>query len=342
VTAAAGIGRWGWASGVAFALVLILGPMFLGDYGLTLGFTLCIYASMAQAWNLIGGYGGQFSLGHGMFVGTGAYTVGVLLVHSRLPPAVAVLIGGLTAAVVAATAALPLLRLRAAYFSVGSLGIALAGVSWMINWRYTGATSGLYLPTDALPDAIALYYVAVGLLVVTTASVGLLVRSRFGLRLMAVRDDEDAAAELGVNGFSVKLTAFTISAFFTGLAGGLVSLQKISLEPYSAFSVTWATSMIVMCVVGGLSTLAGPIVGAFVIFGLQQLLLDFLTLSSLMIGVLMIVILLIAPNGLTGALLAVLARLQARRTAGGQLSLATDASSSVAANAVSKERRGVT
>jgi branched-chain amino acid transport system permease protein len=295
------IGRWGFVVGGLLAILLLIGPVFLGDYGLTLGFTLCIYASLAQAWNLIGGYGGQFSLGHGMFVGTGAYTVGVLLVHSRLHPGLALLLGGLTAAVVAATAALPLLRLRAAYFSVGSLGIALAGLSWMINWRYTGATSGLYLPTDGLPDAIALYYAAVGLLLTTTITVGLLVRSRFGLRLMAVRDDEDAAAELGVNGFTVKLTALTISAFFTGLGGGLVAMQKISLEPYSAFSVTWATSMIVMCVVGGLSTLAGPIVGAVVIFGLQQLLLDFLTLSYLVVGVLLIVILLIAPNGLTGA-----------------------------------------
>jgi branched-chain amino acid transport system permease protein len=283
---------------------LIIGPAFLGPYGLTLGFSLCIYAALAQAWNLIGGYGGQFSLGQGMFVGTGAYTIGVLLQHSHLPLPVVVPLGGLIASVVAAILGLPLLRLRKAYFSVGSLGIALAGVSWMINWRYTGATSGLYLPGDALPDPVALYYLAAGLLVLTTATVGLLVRSRFGLRLMAVRDDEDAAAELGVNGFAVKLTAFTISAFFTGLAGGLVALQKVSLEPYSAFSVSWATSMIVMCVVGGLSTLAGPILGAVVIFGLQQLLLDFQTFSTLIMGVLLIVIVRLAPNGLIGALVA--------------------------------------
>ena len=174
----------------------------------------------------------------------------------------------------------------------------------MINWRYTGATGGLYLPGGPLPDPLTLYYLAVALLVLTTATVGLLVRSRFGLRLMAVRDDEDAAAELGVNGFTVKLVALTISAFFTGLAGTLVALQKISLEPYSAFSITWAVNMIVMCVVGGLSTLAGPIVGALVIFGLQQLLLDFQTLSTLLMGILLIAIIRLAPDGLAGTFLA--------------------------------------
>jgi branched-chain amino acid transport system permease protein len=279
---------------------MLVGPVFVGDYGLTLGFTLCIYASMATAWNLIGGYGGQFSLGHGLFVGAGAYTVGVLLVHTQLPVAVSTVLGGLAAAVLAALAGLPLLRLRAAYFSVGSLGVALAGLSWMINWRYTGATGGLYLPTDAIPDALHLYYLALGLLVVTLATVALLVRSRFGLRLMAVRDDEDAAAELGVNGFTVKLVAFTISAFFTGLAGALVALQKLSLEPYSAFSMGWAVSMIVMSVLGGLSTFAGPVVGAVVIYGLQQLLQDFQTLSTLLVGVLLIAIVCLAPQGLVG------------------------------------------
>jgi branched-chain amino acid transport system permease protein len=126
---------------------------------------------------------------------------------------------------------------------------------------------------------------------------------------MAVRDDEDAAAELGVNGFTVKLTAFTISAFLTGLAGGLIALQKVSLEPYSAFSIAWTVNAIVMAVVGGLSTLAGPILGAVVIFGLQQLLQDFQTLSTLIVGVLLIVIVRLAPNGLVGTLAAGFGRL---------------------------------
>jgi branched-chain amino acid transport system permease protein len=129
---------------------------------------------------------------------------------------------------------------------------------------------------------------------------------------MAVRDDEDAAAELGVNGFTVKLLAFTVSAWFTGLAGALLALEKVSLEPYSLFSVSWVSSMIVMCGVGGVATLAGPIIGAVVIFALQQALQDFVMLSTLLLGVLLIVIVLIAPKGLTGLFGMIVARLSAR------------------------------
>jgi branched-chain amino acid transport system permease protein len=290
--------------GAILLAAIVAGPTVMGGYGLTLGFSLFVYVALAQAWNLIGGYGGQFSLGHAIFVGTGAYALGVALARTGLPVPVALALSGLTATVVAAVSAVPLLRLRSAAFSVGSLGVSLAGLSWMINWSYTGATAGLYLPSEAVLDDTTLYYLAAGLALVTTLSIGLLVRSRFGLRLTAVRDDEDAAAELGINAFLVKLTAFTISAFFTGLAGGVLALQKLSLEPYSAFSLTWTTNMIVMSVTGGLSTIAGPIVGAVVIFGLQQLLLDARTLSTLLTGVLLIVIVRLAPQGLTGAVLA--------------------------------------
>jgi branched-chain amino acid transport system permease protein len=283
---------------------ILAGPVVVGGYGLTLGFSLFVYVALAQAWNLIGGYGGQFSLGHAIFVGSGSYALGVALVRTGLPVPVALALSGVVATLVAAVSAVPLLRLRSAAFAVGSLGVSLAGLSWMINWSYTGATSGLYLPSEAVLDDTTLYYLAAGLALVTTASIALLVRSRFGLRLTAVRDDEDAAAELGINAFLVKLTAFTISAFFTGLAGGVLALQKLSLEPYSAFSLTWTTNMIVMSVTGGLSTIVGPIVGAVVIFGLQQLLLDARTLSTLLTGLLLIVIVRLAPQGLTGAVLA--------------------------------------
>ena len=195
-------------TGAALAVMLV-GPFLVGDYGLTLGFTLCIYASMASAWNLIGGYGGQFSLGHGLFVGSGAYTLGVLLVHTQLPVTVDVVLGGLISSLLAALAGLPLLRLRAAYFSLIARLVRRPVVDdqLALHRRDRGSVSTDRWPTRRADAVLPGAWPAGG----DGCQIGLLVRSRFGLRLMAVRDDEDAAAELGVNGFTVKLAAFTIS-----------------------------------------------------------------------------------------------------------------------------------
>jgi branched-chain amino acid transport system permease protein len=255
---------------------------------------------MAQAWNLIGGFGGQFSLGHAMFVGIGSYATALLALHTSLPIWATIVLSGAVASGIAIIAAIPLLRLRSVYFAVGTLGVSLAAVSWMINWEYTGKTSGLNLPADVFLSFNSMYYGAGTLAVATTAVVVLLVKSRYGLRLMAVRDDEEAAAELGVGGFAVKAVAFTVSAFFVGVAGGLIAVQKLSLEPYSAFSLTYTINMIIMTVIGGMGTFVGPILGAAVIFQLQQRLQNYQDWSTLITGVLLIVIIRIAPGGLWG------------------------------------------
>jgi branched-chain amino acid transport system permease protein len=174
----------------------------------------------------------------------------------------------------------------------------MAGLTWMINWSYTGATSGLELPPDATLDFTTLYYLALALLVLTMLCIVLLVRSSFGLRLMAIRDDEDAAAELGVHSFPVKLSAFALSAFFIGIAGALIALKTLSVEPNSAFSLDWAITMIIITVIGGISTSTGPLIGAIVIFTLQQTLQGYENLSSLLTGVLLILIIRLAPEGI--------------------------------------------
>jgi len=138
-------------------------------------------------------------------------------------------------------------------------------------------------------------------MVTTTAWIGLLARGRFGLRLMAIRDDEDAAAEVGVNPFQVKLAAFTISAFLAGLCGALVALQKVQIEPNSAFSLNWTVNMINMAVVGGLATLSAPVLGAVVIFGIQEALESYGSLATLISGALLVVVISIAPGGLARA-----------------------------------------
>jgi len=297
-------GNWvKWGILCILLLGAVMGPSYLSLYDVTLGITLFIYITMAQSWNLLGGYGGLFSLGHSLFVGAGSYTLAVLLLHSNISLYLALLLSGLLASFIGATAAIPLLRLRDVYFSVGSLGIAMAGLTWMINWSYTGATSGLNLPPAATLDYATLYYLALALLVLTMICIVLLVRSPFGLRLMAIRDDEDAAAELGVSSFPVKLTTFAISAFFIGIAGALLALKNISIEPNSAFSTNWAITMIIITVIGGLSTSTGPLIGAIVVFTLQQSLQGYENLSSLLTGVLLILIIRLAPDGIWKALI---------------------------------------
>jgi branched-chain amino acid transport system permease protein len=287
-----------WGAAVVVLALLVAGPNYLSLYGLSQGFTLFVYMVLALSWNLVGGYGGQFSLGHAVFVGAGSYTVAVLLLHTGVPLALAIpLSGGLTA-LIAALSAFPLFRLRNVYFSVGTLGIAMAGLSWMINWSFTGGTQELSLPPSASLDYATLYYLSLGLLVLTIVCLVLLVRSPFGLRLMAVRDDEDAAIELGVNSFRVKMMAFTISACIAGIAGALIALQNLSIEPNSAFSLNWTVNMTIMSVLGGLATMTGPLIGAVVIFALQQLLQNYGSWSTLLTGLLLIVIIRVAPEGI--------------------------------------------
>jgi branched-chain amino acid transport system permease protein len=148
----------------------------------------------------------------------------------------------------------------------------------------------------------ALYYAAGSLAVFTTAVVVLVVKTPYGLRLMSVRDDEEAAAELGVDGFRIKLGAFTLSAFFVGVAGALIAVQKLNLEPYSAFSLTYTTNMIIMTVIGGLGTFVGPVIGSLLIFELQQRLQNYQDWSTLITGLLLVAIIRIAPEGVWGLL----------------------------------------
>jgi len=285
-------------------LLVLTGPLYLSPYGVFLAFSLFSYITLAEAWNLVGGYGGQFSLAHGMFVGVGSYSAAVLLIHTTVPLALAVVLSSACTSAVAAIVGLTLFRLRGHYFAVASLGVALAAQSWMVNWPYTGASGGLTLPDRAQLDGTTQYYLAAGLMILTVLCVAMVVHSRFGLRLMAIRDNEDAAAELGVRGLTVKLGAFAVSAFFVGVVGALVAIQNSSVEPNSAFSLTWTIAMIVMAVIGGAATLTGPIIGAVVIYGIQQQFQDYESWSTLITGGVLVLIVVITPGGLWGAIAA--------------------------------------
>jgi branched-chain amino acid transport system permease protein len=265
--------------------------------------SLLIWVGVAQAWNIIGGIGGQLSLGNSVFVGAGGYTVAMLIIKAELGWPVALVLAGVVAAVIAYGLSFPLLRLSGVYFTIGSSAVAIATLAWMVTWDWTGQSQGLNIPLTSVPGRNLKFQVVATLAVLTCVVVFLVLRSTFGLRLMAVRDDESAASALGVSPRHVKQRALVLSAFLTGLMGGAVALNQVSIEPNSMFTLSWVVTALVMVIVGGMGTLWGPIVGAFVIYYLVDRALDGQpVLQALLSGVLIIAVIVLAPGGIMGVL----------------------------------------
>jgi branched-chain amino acid transport system permease protein len=306
------VGLAGWAA-VLVVLVLLPGNIDRGTQEILLN--LLIWVGVAQAWNLIGGVGGQLSLGHSVFVGAGGYTVGMLVTKAGTGWAVGLLGGALLAALLAWVLSFPLLRLSGVYFTIGSSAVALMALAWMVTWEWTGESRGLNIPLEAVPDRAVKFRVVAAVAVLTCVTVSLVIRSSFGLRLMAVRDDEGAAAALGVSAVGVKRRALVLSAFLTGLVGGTVALNQVSIEPNSMFGLTWVVTALVMVVIGGMGTVWGPVVGAFVVYYLlDRSLQDQPVVQALLSGVLVIAVIVAAPGGVVGLVEAAAARVAGRWT----------------------------
>lgn len=312
------VGLVGWAA-VLVVLLLLPGTVERGTQEVLLN--LLIWVGVAQAWNLVGGVGGQLSLGHSVFVGAGGYTVAMLVIKAGTGWAVGLVGGAVLAALLAWVISFPLLRLSGVYFTIGSSAVALMALAWMVTWEWTGESRGLNIPLEAVPDRAVKFRVVAAVAVLTCVTVSLVVRSGFGLRLMAVRDDEGAAAALGVSAVGVKRWALVLSAFLTGLGGGTVALNQVSIEPNSMFGLKWVVTALVMVVIGGMGTVWGPVVGAFVVYYLlDRSLEDQPVVQALLSGVLVIAVIVAAPGGVVGLVEAAVARLVGRwtrlRTAG--------------------------
>jgi branched-chain amino acid transport system permease protein len=265
--------------------------------------TLFALVAIAQAWNILAGFGGQLSLGVAAFTGTGGYAVTLSMLHAQLSLLPAMGIGAVAGALLAAIVSPAVFRLRGPYFAVGTLGLALAIQAWMENWSYSGATQPLSLPFAGIPSQQGMYRIAVVIAGITMLAAWLVRRSEFGLRLMAVRDNERAARSLGVGAFRVKSLAFIITGCLTALAGGLIAAQSGSIEPVSAFGPGFTIDAVVMTVIGGLGTLVGPVVGVLVVFyGIQQRFQSSSDLSQLLTGAALLVIVVIWPGGVWGAI----------------------------------------
>lgn len=261
---------------------------------------LLLLITLALAWNLVGGYGGQFSLGHSIFVGMGGYATAVILTLFKTPLLPTILAAGLASAFIGVLLAYPLLRLRGPYLAVGSLGMTLAVYGWMINWDFTKASASYQIPKYAMLNIPTLFVFTTLLALVAFIAVLLLVRSPLGLRLVALRDDESGAASLGVRRVRTLIPVWALSGFLTGLMGSLGALQKGTITVDAAFAIQFSLDAVIICVIGGLGTLSGPLIGAVIVYYLRQFSDDYSNLALVIEAVVVILVVRFVPGGVVG------------------------------------------
>jgi branched-chain amino acid transport system permease protein len=264
--------------------------------------------AMAQMWNLLAGYAGLVSIGQQAYVGVGAYSLYALMDLGGLPPILALVGLALIAAFVALVTSLFVFRLRGAYFAIGTWVFAEVIRLVVSQIRSLGAGTGVTIqslvgmvPAERLTLT---YWLAIGVGFGSIALAALVVRSRLGLALRAVRDSEISAASLGVGVTSTKRIVYIIASVGCALAGAVYYLQVLRLQPTAAFGVDWTVVMIFVVVIGGTGRIEGPILGAIVFFAMQELLADYGSAYLVALGVATILIVLLAPRGLWGFVVA--------------------------------------
>jgi len=283
-------------------VVLAFYPMGGTGYGVRTMLQLFMWIALAQSWNLISGLTGYVSFGHVAFFGVGAYTTAILVTKLGWPWLAACLAGGVTAMALALVIGWPCLRLKGPYFAIAMLG--LNEVLRVIVSYYEGLTgggSGLSMPP--LHASVPIYY-AMGLVaLLVTALAYVIVTSRFGLRLMTIREDEVAAESMGIDTFRYKLYAFLLSAVAPGIVGGLAARDQGYIEPMSVFPLITTITMIVMVLFGGKGTIWGPVLGAVLLFTFQEIVwARFIYLHQLIFGGIIIAVVLLMPRGILGVL----------------------------------------
>lgn len=259
-------------------------------------FTL-LYITLSQSWNIIGGYTGQQNLGHAAFFGIGALTTRYLWLHG-LPLPFALLAGALAAAVFAIIIGFPAFRLKGVYFIIGTLVLAeILRIIFDTVLPRADVLPSKLLNTYSLTPR---YYICLVVAVLAIALVYWISRSKLGLGLMSIREDEDAAEASGVNIQKFKLLAFLISTFMAGLAGGLYGYYAAAAQPGYLFAPMWTFDAVIIVFVGGVGTILGPIIGSVFFVLIKQLLSLYLPggFHVLVFGIMFIIVVLFLPGGL--------------------------------------------
>ena len=302
------VSRGGVVVGIILLLVFLSFPVW-GDRATIRLFVEIFYIlALAQMWNLLAGYGGLVSVGQQAYVGLGGYMLFILTMNFGIGAIWAVPISGLICAIISLPIAFLVFRLRGHYFAIGTWVVAEVFLLGFAQISSLGGGSGKSLPisivksisnTRAGRDS-AIYWTALFVVVATIAIVYLLLRSRHGLALTAIRDSEEASNSLGVDNFRAKLLVYIFAAFGTAAIGALIFLTKLRISPSAAFDINWTTTVIFIVVIGGIGTIEGPILGTIIYFLLREPLSDYGTWYLILLGATAVVIMLKAPQGIWG------------------------------------------
>ncbi|WP_052391967.1 branched-chain amino acid ABC transporter permease [Paraburkholderia bannensis] len=291
------------------ALLLLVGIVVpqMGDYALEVGFRILLLLTVAEAWNLMAGYGGMVSLGTAAFFGAGAYSMTGLVNLLGVPPWAAIPLAGLTGVALCLLVAKGVFRLRGLYFTVGTLALAEALRLFMVNYSGFGGASGIVLSQDP-PGLRTLFFMAIMLVTVTVVVMDVVTRSRFSVLLRAVRDDEDSASQVGVRTFRIKLIAFVLAGALTSIAGALQALKLGTVEPYGTFGLQWTISALSIVIIGGQGLRAGPLLGTLFVVALGEALADWTALHLAVTGAILMGVIRFAPQGIAGLIDSTLGR----------------------------------
>lgn len=277
-------------------------------YVMQVGMLILMWTAMSSSWNIIGGFAGYISLGHGVFFAIGGYAAGLALAHWGASPFLFFPVAGLAAMAVGFLAGLITLRTRGPAFIVATIAMLFLFLLWFDNWDFIGASSGLDLPLFQFPIRwlkVPFYYAmavsAIGAVYLSHR----VAHSKFGLGLRAISQDETKAEVAGINTRWYKVWAFALSALFIGTAGAIYGYSLTHLRPLTFFAIAVAARMVLMAIIGGRGTVAGPVLGAILIIGVNEFAVRQMGQSELNIvftGLILVVALLFFPQGIVGSL----------------------------------------
>jgi branched-chain amino acid transport system permease protein len=280
-------------------VALLAFPQFItSESVLNLAVYVLLYVSIASSWNILGGFCGQTNLGHAAFFGSGALVTRMLW-FAGWNIFVSMFVGGLVAVVLALIIGVPAFRLRGVYFAIGTL--ALSQILLITVGNTFSTISSIPIEDLKVYSLVPRYYMFLGVALLTMVVAYALLNSRFGLGIMAVREEEDAAESLGVSALKYKMLAFGLSAFFGGLTGGAFAFYHVGYYPQLTFGPEWTFDSMMMAYIGGVGTIVGPVIGAIFFVILREFLaLKFAEFHLIIFGVLFILVVLFLPDGFMG------------------------------------------